>query len=221
MGRRKGIANAVEYLHRRYVKNDPDRKAALEAERVNADVAQMIYDLRTEAGLSQKELAELVGTTQSVVSRLEDADYGGHSLSMLKRIAKALNQRLTVAVTAKDPQAVTLRYAFQVLLRGLRRARGLTVDELARRSGIDRREITAVERNSAYRPAPATLEKLGTFYGIPEARLAALAGAFQEVPPEVRESASRLAAQSESPARLSREEKKALDEFVKVLKTES
>ena len=105
MGRRKGIANAVEYLHRRYVKNDPDRKAALEAEHVNADVAQMIYDLRTDAGLSQKELAELVGTTQSVVSRLEDADYGGHSLSMLKRIAKALNRRLTVHMTAREPDA--------------------------------------------------------------------------------------------------------------------
>ena len=42
---------------------------------------------RTEAGLSQKELAEMIGTTQSVISRLEDADYEGHSLSMLSRIA--------------------------------------------------------------------------------------------------------------------------------------
>jgi ribosome-binding protein aMBF1 (putative translation factor) len=107
MGRRKGIADAVGYLHRRYVKNDPERKASLEAERVNADVAQMIHDLRTDAGLSQKELAELVGTTQSVISRLEDADYEGHSLSMLKRIAKALNRRLTVDMIAREPNAGT------------------------------------------------------------------------------------------------------------------
>ena len=38
------------------------------------------------AGLSQKELAALIGTTQSVISRLEDSDYGGRSLTMLERI---------------------------------------------------------------------------------------------------------------------------------------
>ena len=48
------------------------------------------------AGLTQAELAQLVGTTQSVISRLEDADYEGHSLSMLQRIADALHQRLEV-----------------------------------------------------------------------------------------------------------------------------
>jgi hypothetical protein len=35
-----------------------------------------------------------IGTQQSVISRLEDADYEGHSLSMLQSIAQALNQRL-------------------------------------------------------------------------------------------------------------------------------
>ena len=103
MGAKKKTSNAVKILHRRYIKDDPERRAALEAERVNARVALMIHDLRVNAGLSQKELAELIGTTQSVISRLEDTDYEGHSLSMLTRIAKALNQKLTVAMTAKDP----------------------------------------------------------------------------------------------------------------------
>lgn len=98
MARKKGTTDAVEILHRRYVKGDPAREAALEDERLNARVARMIHDLRTEAGLSQEKLAELVGTTQSVISRLEEADYEGHSLSMLNRIAKALNRKLTVAM---------------------------------------------------------------------------------------------------------------------------
>ena len=34
-------------------------------------LGQLIYDLRTEAGLSRRELAERMGTTQSVISRLE------------------------------------------------------------------------------------------------------------------------------------------------------
>ena len=45
---------------------------------------------RKKAGLSQRQLAELVGTTASVICLLEDADYQGHSLSMLRRIASAL-----------------------------------------------------------------------------------------------------------------------------------
>lgn len=98
MARKKGTTDAVEILHRRYVKGDPAREAALEDERLNARVARMVHDLRTEAGLSQEKLAELVGTSRSVISSLEDADYEGHSLSMLNRIAKALNRKLTVAM---------------------------------------------------------------------------------------------------------------------------
>lgn len=97
----KRTTDAAEILRRRYVKGDPKRQGAVEAERVNAQVARMIHDLRTEAGLTQKQLAEMVGTTQSVISRLEDADYEGHSLTMLTRIAAALNRKLTVAMTAK------------------------------------------------------------------------------------------------------------------------
>ena len=63
---------------------------------LNAEVAQLIYDARTQAGLTQKQLADLVGTKQSVIARLEDADYEGHSLSMLQRIAGALNRRVAI-----------------------------------------------------------------------------------------------------------------------------
>ena len=64
--------------------------------RLNARVAQRLYDLRTKARLSQAELAQKVGTTQSVISRLEDADYEGHSLTMLQRIAAALDHQLDI-----------------------------------------------------------------------------------------------------------------------------
>ncbi len=103
MAKKEKTSDAVKILHGRYVKDDPERKASLEAERVNAEVAQLIYERRKEVGLTQGELADLVGTTQSVISRLEDADYNGHSLSMLNRIARALNQKLTVVMTAADP----------------------------------------------------------------------------------------------------------------------
>jgi len=58
---------------------DRELRDLCEQASLNAHVAQLIYDARTEAGLSQAELAGLIGTTQSVISRLEDADYEGHS----------------------------------------------------------------------------------------------------------------------------------------------
>lgn len=59
-----------------------------------------MYDARNKAGLTQKDLAKLVGTTQSVIARLEDADYDGHSLRMLNRIAAALNKRIDIRFLA-------------------------------------------------------------------------------------------------------------------------
>ena len=100
-------SNAVRILYHRYVGEDVQRKASLEQERVNAHVARTIYELREQAGLSQKELADRVETTQSVISRLEDADYEGHSLSMLNRIAKALNQQVQVVMRPKEQNLET------------------------------------------------------------------------------------------------------------------
>jgi len=109
MAKKEKTSDAVQILRNRYVKDDPQRKASVETERVNAQVARMIHDLRNDAGLTQQELAELVGTTQSVISRLEDADYEGHSLSMLNRIGKALKQKMTVVMTAQEPEPAKTR----------------------------------------------------------------------------------------------------------------
>ena len=93
---RKSTNDAVGILHRRYYEGHPKRLASLEDERVNLDIACQIYELRTKAGLTQRELAKLVGTTASVICRLEDADYDGHSLAMLRRIAAVLNKRVEI-----------------------------------------------------------------------------------------------------------------------------
>jgi len=92
-------SDAVKILDRMVGENAELRQQADEA-LVNAEVAQLIYEARTKSKLTQKQLAELVGTTQSVIARLEDADYEGHSLSMLQRIASALNKRLEIRFVA-------------------------------------------------------------------------------------------------------------------------
>jgi ribosome-binding protein aMBF1 (putative translation factor) len=77
---------------------DPELEEMVKEASLNAAVAQLIYDARSKAGLTQKQLAARIGTQQSVIARLEDADYEGHSLSMLQRIACALNQRVEISL---------------------------------------------------------------------------------------------------------------------------
>ncbi|MBD2255297.1 helix-turn-helix domain-containing protein [Nostoc parmelioides] len=82
--------------------SDPELEAMVAEASINAEVAQLIYEARTSSGLTQKQLAELVGTKQPVIARLEDGDYEGHSLSMLQKIAHALNQRVVIHLTPLD-----------------------------------------------------------------------------------------------------------------------
>jgi ribosome-binding protein aMBF1 (putative translation factor) len=76
--------------------DDPELEKMVKESSLNAELAQLIYEARTQAGLTQQQLADRIGSKQSVIARLEDADYEGHSLSMLQRIAHVLNQRLEV-----------------------------------------------------------------------------------------------------------------------------
>ena len=99
---RKKKDKAVKILHDRYIDGDAKRKESLEEERLSAQVASTIYQMRVESGLTQKQLADLIGTTQSVISRLEDADYEGHSLSMVSRIAEALEREVRVQLVGKS-----------------------------------------------------------------------------------------------------------------------
>jgi DNA-binding XRE family transcriptional regulator len=99
---KKPTSDAVEILHRRYYEGKSERLADLEIARANDQVARKIAVLRSQAGLSQRQLAKLVGTTASVICRLEDADYGGHSLAMLNRIAAALNRRVEIRFVRSD-----------------------------------------------------------------------------------------------------------------------
>ncbi len=92
----KPTSDAVEILRRRFYEGKPSRLKNLEEARANEEIARKICELRTAAGLTQAQLGKLIGTTASVICRLEDADYEGHSLAMLRRIGAALNQRVQI-----------------------------------------------------------------------------------------------------------------------------
>ena len=66
------------------------------------DVALQLAALREQAGLSQRDLARKLKTSQQQISRLESPNYEGHSLSMLRRVAKVLNARVRVVLDAES-----------------------------------------------------------------------------------------------------------------------
>lgn len=99
-------ADGFKYLFDRYVGEDKRRRILWEREGANLDIALMIYSLRTGAHLTQAALAQRVGTSASVISRLEDADYRGHSLAMLRRIAEVLGKRVEIRLVDDKPRAV-------------------------------------------------------------------------------------------------------------------
>jgi ribosome-binding protein aMBF1 (putative translation factor) len=72
-------------------------------------VGQIIHDARIAAQLTQMQLADAVGTTQSVISQLEDAEYEGHSLSMLRRIAEALKMQVRIELVPDPSEPLRVR----------------------------------------------------------------------------------------------------------------
>ena len=96
----KMTTDALEIMDQEFFDGKPERIAELEQMRADDAIARKLQELRTKTGLSQRALAKLVGTTASVICRLEDADYEGHSLAMLNRIAAALNRRVEIRFVA-------------------------------------------------------------------------------------------------------------------------
>jgi len=81
---------------------DPAFAARFEQAGEAWDVALQIVALRQQAGLSQKDLAKLLKTSQQQISRLESPGYEGHSLSTLRRIAAALHSRIRIVFDPRD-----------------------------------------------------------------------------------------------------------------------
>ena len=95
----KGRTDFDRYLEDQL--KDPDFAARFKKAGQAWDVAMQLAALRKECGLSQKELASLLGTSQQQISRLESPGYESHSLSMIRRVADALGATLRVRIEKK------------------------------------------------------------------------------------------------------------------------
>jgi len=89
--------DAVEILKDR-VAQDPELAFYVEEERKRLMLADKIRQARQESGLSQKDVAKRIGTTQSAVARLESGNYERLSLSTLIKVTRALNCRINLEI---------------------------------------------------------------------------------------------------------------------------
>jgi ribosome-binding protein aMBF1 (putative translation factor) len=97
-------ADAVEILYKLFVEGKPEMEELVEQARADMAIGSQIFNLRRDAGLSQNALAERMGTTRSAISRLENADYEGHSVAMLRKIVTALGKRVHITFIDPEPE---------------------------------------------------------------------------------------------------------------------
>lgn len=92
--------NFDQYLDRKL--KDPEfRQKFQDADRA-WDIALQLVALRKARGLTQQQVADLLGTKQQAIARLEDPAYAGHSLSMIRKYAEALGATVQVTITPED-----------------------------------------------------------------------------------------------------------------------
>ncbi|AGA25592.1 helix-turn-helix domain-containing protein [Singulisphaera acidiphila] len=89
-------SKGLQSLVGEFIGTAPERVASFEKACDELEIGVKLNRMRTEAGLSTRALAQKVGTQASVISRIEQADYEGHSLSILRRVAAALGQRVEI-----------------------------------------------------------------------------------------------------------------------------
>lgn len=80
------------------LKEDPSFKEKLDQADRAWDIAFQIINLREKAGLTQTQLAKLIGTRQSNIARIESADYTGYTLKTLEKVTKALKAKLEIKI---------------------------------------------------------------------------------------------------------------------------
>jgi len=92
--------NFDRYLERKL--QDPEFRARFEAADQAWDIALQLAALRQARGLTQRQVAELLGTKQQAIARLEDPTYAGHSLSMVRKYVEALGASLDVTIVPEE-----------------------------------------------------------------------------------------------------------------------
>lgn len=147
----------------------------------------------------------------------------GPNRAWLTKMAEIEDQEQSVAVGGMASElglvhgtASERPRVFGRLIEFARRSKGLSVERLAESADVDVAEIVAIERDEETAPLPRTVYQLAQALGLPAGMLTEVAG-LATPREEVSLAAIRFAARSEPMAKLTKAERTAFEEFVKVL----
>ena len=90
-------------MHKKWSR-DPDYRSAYDELESEFDLARSLIEARTDAGLTQAQLAERMKTTQSVVARIESGR-AHPSTRTLEKFARGTGTRLRISFESADSQA--------------------------------------------------------------------------------------------------------------------
>jgi len=143
---------------------------------------------------------------------------GGAPIAVLASLGMFIAPELVANELAEQERS---SYSFGVFIRQLRRRDGLSVEKLAKKARIDAEELRMVEHDPHYRAKPRMVHQLSDVFKVPERSMMTLAGAMVANDNRLEEAAERFAAMSDDMSKLTREERRLLNDFVKFLAEEA
>ena len=128
--------------------------------------------------------------------------------------------RETTATPANAVSAAPSQLAFGRFVSLMRRHRGLTVEKLAEEASVELAEIINIEEHLEHAPEPRVVYQLAITFEVPPKRMMQLSGLTEARESSLTVEAVRFAARSESSAKLTKDEREALEHFIAVLTTQ-
>jgi transcriptional regulator with XRE-family HTH domain len=142
----------------------------------------------------------------------------GHDFADLAARGRAAAQRALTKSAQESVQVEELHRGLGTLVFMLRRREHLSPEELALQARIDPGELRRIESDTQYTPSPRTVARLEDFFNLKPRSLAILAGCVRvQRGAELSAEVQRFAAMSSGMAKLSKEERRLLAAFVKLL----
>lgn len=128
---------------------------------------------------------------------------------------------LSADVVGQPEPKSELKEAFGVLVRQLRRRDGLSVQDLSTKARVQEDELRRIERDPHYLPRPRTVHQIANVFNVPERAFMKLSGATITHDQAFRDEALKFAAKSDDIAKLSRDEQRVLNSYIKYLSESS
>ena len=144
----------------------------------------------------------------------------GIPVESLQSIRMFFPSNVTAFVSHVDEQRILqMKSAFGLMIKQLRLRDSLTIELLAEKADVQVEELENIECDPHYQARPRTVSKLAGTFGVSLPKMMELSGVANVGDDTLTDEALKFAAKSNGVSSLNNEEKKVLNEFVKMLNT--